>query len=647
MLTPRAWWCLFAATALVPLGLFLHLTALTLSGLALYLWIGGEWLWFLARLQGRLIVERVVGDERGATDTLWAGRSFTVRVRVRLDGPVPWAHALISDFVPYGVEYLDGPTFVEGPLRRDRPFEWSYRVRVPAAGVVRFEGVRVQTADLQGFFVHSAFLRSPLVLRSLPVPAQLRGAVATTKQHNLLLPPGIHRLRASGAGSDLLDLRDYRPGDPPRTIAWKVSARRGRLITKELESEVPIRCTLFVDSSASVRVPASPMQRSGPGTSRPFDRLVELTAGLMQSCVAARDPVGLCLSDEAGATWVAPGRSGTHQTQMLRLLADAAALPPHNERVHPDHLLPLAYSFAQEVYPELLRPAVNAVPWWFTWFLTVPGYARRLRTLRESLYHHKRKLFFLASAAVMIAVVWLPSPRSLGLFLALLMAPTVVPLALYVLAAQVNRRRRRLSEWRKRLAALLSVRYGLAPGGLEVMLEDDDIFSALLQRFLADHHVPYALPLYDGRGRYRFAAPEKVSVLSTALLQAVGRGHDNELFVLLVDLLELDEDLAPLLAAVRVALARHHQVVLICPWPAELTLPATQDGHVDPLAAARLTPKEIWDTATRRRIHTAYARIRRTFVTIGVPVVCAADDEVVPLVLDRMEQLRRLGGRRR
>ena len=39
------------------------------------------------------------------------------------------------------------------------------------------------------------------------------------------------------------------PGDPPRTIAWKVSARRDRLITKEFESEVPVRCTLFLDTS--------------------------------------------------------------------------------------------------------------------------------------------------------------------------------------------------------------------------------------------------------------------------------------------------------------------------------------------------------------------------------------------------------------
>ena len=47
----------------------------------------------------------------------------------------------------------------------------------------------------------------------------------------------------------------------------------------------------------------------------------------------------------------------------------------------------------------------------------------------------------------------------------------------------------------------------------------------------------------------------------------------TEVFVLLADLLELDDHLDPLLRAVRVALGRHHQVMLICPWPPGLELP--------------------------------------------------------------------------
>src|SRR5262249_18747209 len=131
-------------------------------------------------------------------------------------------------------------------------------------------------------------------------------------------------------------------------------------------------------------------------------------------------------------------------------------------------------------------------------------------------------------------------------------------ISVFATATLFGARQRRLDMNRKRLAALLAVRYGLAPGGLEALLEDDDQLSLLLQRFLTDHRVPFSLPLYDRKGRYLFAAPEKVPILAKALVRAVGMGHDNELYVLLADLLEMDEKLEPLLNAVRLARGRKH-----------------------------------------------------------------------------------------
>lgn len=45
--------------------------------------------------------------------------------------------------------------------------------------------------------------------------------------------PASRRLHA--AGDDVHHLRNYRPGDPQRTIAWKPSARRGTLLVREFE----------------------------------------------------------------------------------------------------------------------------------------------------------------------------------------------------------------------------------------------------------------------------------------------------------------------------------------------------------------------------------------------------------------------------
>jgi uncharacterized protein (DUF58 family) len=689
-MTARGWWCVFTISLVLLVGALAGLSALVVPALALLLWFGWEWLLFALRARTvarRLFVERQLYDARGPVAALWAGRAFEVRAALRLRGPGQLPYAVVSDLVPFGVEHAQGPTVAEGAVDAGHAIELTYTVRCPGAGLARFEGLRVELADLQGFFYRALFVRAPLVLRILPAPAAAaRGRPPALKRHNQLLPPGIHRLRQAGSSSELLDLRDYQPGDPPRTIAWKVSARRDRLITKDFESEVPVRCTLFLDTSNSVRVPSPHAERpdqrqAGPATRRPtvhlgakpLDRLVELAEGALQANKAVRDLTGLVLFDEHGARALRPGRTGTHHDEIVRALAEAAGLAPAVGRADPDPLLPMAYALAEEVYPDLLRPEVNALPGWLTWFLAFPRYRRRWRGLLE--YLHRTKLLWLylgttgapggllALNVVALFLGWLPDWALGALFQALLvLSPLAVNAAwlLFLLSLVVSRRQRRLARWRKRLAALLAVRYGPLEGGLAALLEDDDLFSAFQQRFLAEHQVPYSVSLYDEQGRYLLTAPEKVPVLARALLEAVGRGHDNELFVLLADLLELDDHLGPpatgperrdgpvagapgLLQAVRVALSRHHQVLVVCAWPAGLpppgAAPRRRSGPGAPL-------HRLLTEAATARAHAAYARLCRAFARLGATVVCAGGDEPVALILDRMDRLR-AGARRR
>jgi uncharacterized protein (DUF58 family) len=673
--TARGWWCLFFIAVMVLVGSLARQGALVIAGLALLLWFSWEWLTFTLRLRTvvrRLIVERDVCDERGPVVSMWAGRNFEVRVALRVRGSGALPYAVVSDLVPFGVEHIDGPTLEQGPVGSKERVEIVYRVRCPGAGVARFEGLRVELADLQGFFYHITFVRSPVLYRILPAPAlSLNSRPPGQKQHNQLLPPGIHRLRQPGSSSELLDLRDYQPGDPPRTIAWKVSARRDRLITKEFESEVPVRCTLFLDTSNSVRVPSAHVERRRDEKGRkrramldlgakPLDRLIQLAAGILQANKTVRDLTGLCLCDEFGLKVFRPGRTGTHHNEMLEALADAGGLAPAVGRADPDALLPTAYALAEEAYPDLLRADVNAMPWWLTWFIAFPRYRRRWYGLWEWLHRIKRQAFFRLTTIVPLGLLtlnvvalfmgWLPDwARSVLFQLFLFGAPLAILTAWLVLATSllVSWRMRRLARWRKRLAALLAVRYGPVSGGLEALLEDDDLFSAYQQRFLAEHQVPFTVSLYDEKGRYLLAAPEKINVVARALVQAVGKGHDNELFVLLVDLLELDDHLAPLLQAVRVALSRHHQVVLVCPWPAGLPLPKADEARKRrPNLFPGAPLHNLLTSVTRARFHDAYARLRKTFARMGVSVVCAGSDEPFPLILDRLDRLRQ-GVRRR
>jgi uncharacterized protein (DUF58 family) len=632
MLTSRGWLFTLFVVGLLMVAVLTQQTVLGVLTLGLGFWFAWEWLLFAVRarvIARQVKLQRVLCDERGPVDSLWAGRTFRVRMELQLEDWLGLSYAAATERVPFGALLVDGEIRTDGPVRTSESLRLEYRIRCPDVGRLRFEGVKLRLADLQGFFYHATFVRQVAEYRVLPRLADASGRPAARKRHNLLPPPGIHRLRRPGSGSELLDLRDYMPGDPPKTIAWKVSARRDRLITKEFESEVPIRCTLFVDASNSVRV--------GPAGGNALARLVDITAAAAQANSAARDLTGLCLFDEQGARALRPARGPRHLVELLNRLADAGEKPPATSPAPLEPLVRLAHAFAEEVYPDLLRRDVNRVPFWLPWL------ARRIGPRRRRGIGFRWVLYGLAliSPWVLLALLQYAMMEPITFAVPLVGLPFSLVIAALIFFWP---REAGLSRQRKRLAALLAARYRLAPGGLAVMLDNDEYMATHLQRFLAEHYVPYAPPLYDEHGRYRFVSPEKVQVLAAALLRSVGKGHDNELFVLLADLLEVGDRLTPLLRAVRVALARHHQVIVVCPWPPGVPPPSQDEPQ--PIAIRRPGGADVrgmLERAAVARFHRAYSKVRRTFARLGVAVVSARSEDPVPLILDRMDRLRMLG----
>jgi uncharacterized protein (DUF58 family) len=655
MITSRGWWFLLVSLAIMVAGSLSARWTLAYLGLTLLLWFICEGFLFALRVRslGSLATfKRELRDGRGPVESLWSARSFEVCVRVILpDRNLPYLRLI--DRLPFNLERLSGKREVEGRFAPEAPVEMRYTIRCPSPGQIRFDGLALHAADLQGFFYRYAFLTGPAVYRVLPPLVDAEGNRPMLKRTNLLPSPGQHRQLRPGSGSELLDLRDYLPGDPPKTIAWKVSARRDRLITKEFESEVPIRCTLFIDVSQSVRV--------GFTGGNALGRLVEISAAIAQATASQRDLVGLCLvDDEKVRRMIRPSRSARHVTDILQVLADAAALAPATGAGALDRLLPLAHALAEEVYPQLLQQDGNRIPSWLPWLW--PGALKR-RSWKPSFSLVRSLLWFalgtlpLVVAAIPLTILWegiepflrillkvddeMLLPVEAGFLLAFLLFYFLAwgvlgRLGRYFFSAQ----RRRQFRWRKHLAAIFSLRHGTDAGGLARLLEDDRLMETRLQEFLAEHHVPYPLPLYDAGGGYAFASPGKVKAIADALLRTVARGRDNELYVLLVDLVELDGWLDPLLRAVKVARARHHQVMLVCPWPPGAAAPS-KIGEI--LVVNPDSPDEVLESLTHRRWLRGYQRVRRTFSRLGVPVLTAADTDVPRLVLERLDRLRSMG----
>jgi uncharacterized protein (DUF58 family) len=608
MLTSRGWWLFIATLFLLVVSVALGIGTLTLALLALLAWFLGAWLLFHVRLRWTakaLYVQRSLLRQGMPVEVLWAKSSATMVVRLCSDSRLALAYVLAADRVPALARREGGEPWNEGELHKDAPIAISYQIICPVAGRLRCDGLKVQIADLHGFFSSATFIRDVRSYRVLPPVTDEPGRLPTIKRHNLLPLLGTHRHLRPGSGSELLDLRDYLPGDPPKMIAWKASARRDRLMTKEFESEVPVRCTLFVDVSSSVRV--------GPPGANALTRVLAIASAVVHANAEQRDLTGLCLVDEhAVRASIRPERGRRHVFRLIQELADVADLAPVTEYAPLDRLVPLAYGVAQDIYPELLAADVNAFPWWLPFWSPQPIYSVPTGTQLPRSWP-ARWWFYLRR--------WLrESPIGVhrGRFF------RFVP------------GRHRMYRLRKKVAAILAVRYRLGPAGLAWLLEDDVACSQYVQAFLAEHQVAAPLTLFDERGRYRFASPAKIERLGKALLGAVLRGKENELFVLLVDLLEAGPDLEPLLRGVRVALARHHQVQVICPWPPGVPLPGK--AQAPPPAPVHL--QQFLALAGAQRLQQAYLRLQNAFAQLGVSVIAAPEDHAVSLILSRLHKLR-------
>ena len=117
----------------------------------------------------------------------------------------------------------------------------------------------------------------------------------------------------AGEGDELRELREHVPGDPFRRIAWKASARRGRLLVREMEREERDVLWLVVDASVE-------LWAGKPGTA-PLDRVVDEVAMVAVRHLRRGDSVGLVVAASRLRSWIAPQAGAAHAAVIAGALA--------------------------------------------------------------------------------------------------------------------------------------------------------------------------------------------------------------------------------------------------------------------------------------------------------------------------------------
>ncbi len=132
------------------------------------------------------------------------------------------------------------------PARRSTRLEWTFKPRRRGACRIYLHGVG---SKFPFGFLDKSFgeTQSHDVLVWPARVGYQFGPEASGRRY----PSGVSR-RASGLGSDLLNIRDYVPGDPPRLIYWKATARVNKLMVRQLAQEGEGGFHLLVDPDRSI-----------------------------------------------------------------------------------------------------------------------------------------------------------------------------------------------------------------------------------------------------------------------------------------------------------------------------------------------------------------------------------------------------------
>lgn len=164
-------------------------------------------------------------------------------------------------------------------------------------GKFRFGAIHLRVRGPLGFMWHERAVEADVAISVFP---DMRGASRLLLSDAALdfVNLGLRQLRRDGRGSEFARLRDYAQGDSVRDVDWKVTARRGRPVTRVMESERSQTVLIGVDCGRSMAARVDGLTK--------LDHAVN--AALFLAFVAVRngDRVGLVVFADGIKTFLAP-----------------------------------------------------------------------------------------------------------------------------------------------------------------------------------------------------------------------------------------------------------------------------------------------------------------------------------------------------
>jgi uncharacterized protein (DUF58 family) len=138
---------------------------------------------------------------------------------------------------------------------------------------------------------------NPFGVEVLPKSYQRRAHSALGGRSRRESPFGFPR-KNHGEGGEFSEIRDHQAGDPLKRIAWRASARRGKLLVRDYELQEHEVVWLVLDASVELW--------AGPAGSAPLDLAIDELSALADHHLSMGDSVGLVMVGARELKWLEP-----------------------------------------------------------------------------------------------------------------------------------------------------------------------------------------------------------------------------------------------------------------------------------------------------------------------------------------------------
>jgi uncharacterized protein (DUF58 family) len=282
--------------------------------------LGGLMLAVDALFAGLLVWD---GFRAGAPARLSVRRTVPTRAKLGLEfervlelgGLRPGLVVTLYEAYPGTFEALDDePERTTADAAGRARFVRRYRART--RGRFAFGDVRLRVRGPLGLLERGGRLAGEQALDVEPALAQLSRTLrlaASERWRDL----GVRALRQRGGQSEFEALREYVPGDEPRRIDWKASARRAKTMVKSYQVERGQELILLVDCGRRMRA------RGGEGPLASWTKLDwALDCALTLAAVALRqgDRVGCAAFERGLVAYAAPDKGARAGARIHSLL---------------------------------------------------------------------------------------------------------------------------------------------------------------------------------------------------------------------------------------------------------------------------------------------------------------------------------------